>query len=121
MPTISDIGGVRMPEGPYYGKSVWPFVLDASSQAPTHEYVVTEAEVRLGPKESYHGRSLRTPGFKYHLWSRGENREQLFDMVNDPGETRNLVDSPEYTDQLTKHRDLFAQWLERTDDTYSEN
>lgn len=120
MPTISDIVGVQMPEGPYYGKSVWPFVLDASSQASTHEYVVTESEVRLGPKESYHGRSLRTPDCKYHLWSRGENREQLFDMVNDPGETRNLVNSPEYAGQLAKHRDLFAQWLEKTDDTYCE-
>jgi hypothetical protein len=42
-------------------------------------------------------------------------------MVNDPGETRNLVDSPEYAGQLAKHRDLFAQWLERTDDTYGEH
>jgi choline-sulfatase len=121
MPTISDIVGIRMPEGPYYGKSVWPFVLDASSQASTHEYVVTEAEVRLETKESYHGRSLRTADYKYHLWSRGENREQLFDMVNDPGETRNLVDSPEYADRLANHRELFTQWLEKTDDTYCEN
>ena len=45
MPTISDIVGVPMPPGPYYGKSVLPFVLDANSPAPTHEYVVTEAEV----------------------------------------------------------------------------
>jgi hypothetical protein len=42
-------------------------------------------------------------------------------MVNDPGETRNLADFPEYAGQLAKHRDLFAQWLEKTDDTYGEN
>jgi arylsulfatase A-like enzyme len=118
MATISDITGLETPEGPYFGKSVLPFVLDANSQASTHEYVVTEAEVRVSPNETYHGRALRTPEYKYHLWSQGENREQLFDMVNDPGETRNLADLPEYAEQLKIHRALFAEWLEKTDDTY---
>lgn len=121
MPTISDIVGARMPPGPYFGKSVLPFVLNRDSPAPTHEYVVSEAEVRKGPKVSYDGRSLRTPQYKYHVWSRGKNREQLFDMINDPGETRNLADLPEYAGHLQKHRDLFAEWLNTTDDTYREN
>ena len=121
MPTISDIVGARMPPGPYYGKSVLPFVLNRNSPAPTHEYVVSEAEVRKGPKVSYDGRSLRTPEYKYHVWSRGKNREQLFDMINDRGETRNLAGLPEYAGQLQRHRDLFAEWLNATDDTYHEN
>ena len=121
MATISDIVNVRMPQGPYYGKSALPFVFSANSPASTHEYVVSEAEVRLGPNVSYHGRSLRTPEYKYHLWSRGENREQLFDMVNDPGETRNLAGSPDYAEQLEEHRELLAEWLKKRDDTYREN
>jgi arylsulfatase A-like enzyme len=121
MPTISDIVGARMPPGPYYGKSALPFVLDQDSPAPIHEYVVSEAEVSKGPKVSYDGRSLRTAAYKYHVWSRGENREQLFDMINDPGETRNLAGLPEYAGQLRKHRNLFAEWLDKTDDTYRED
>ncbi len=110
-----------MPEGPYYGKSVLPFVLDSGSKAPTHEYVVTEAEVRVSSKDTIHGRSVRTQRYKYHLWSRGEHREQLFDMFDDPGETRNLVGNPEYAGQLRRHRKLFADWLSSTDDTYNDS
>ena len=119
MATISDIVGVDMPVGPYYGKSVLPFVFDPNSRAPRHQYVVSEAEVRVNANNSYHGRALRTLQFKYHLWSKGESREQLFDMVNDPGETQNLANNREYATQLQHHRDLFADWLERTDDTWS--
>ena len=49
-----------------------------------------------------------------------ESRKQLFDMANDPGETRNLANNPEYTGQLGKHRELFANWLKETDDRYAE-
>ena len=117
----ADIVGVEMPEEPYYGKSVLPFVLDAHSPASTHDYVVSEAEVIQGANVSYHGRALRTPEYKYHVWSRGQNREQLFDMINDPGETRNLAGLPQYAGQLQTHRELFAEWLRETDDTYAEN
>jgi len=41
-------------------------------------------------------------------------------MVNDPGETTNLVADPAYASELNKHRALFANWLKKTDDTYSE-
>ena len=96
MATISDIVGAEMPPGPYYGISALPFVFDANSPAPTHEYVVTEAEVSEGSKVAYAGRAVRTPKFKYHVWNKGEKREQLFDMVQDPGETRNVAGNPEY-------------------------
>jgi len=119
MATVSDIVGVDMPEGPYYGKSALPFVLDAKSTAPTHEYVVTEAGVTSNSGEKYEGRAIRTRKFKYHVWSKGKHREQLFDMINDAGETRNLAGDPAYASQLKGHRELFAKWLKRTDDTYS--
>ena len=41
-------------------------------------------------------------------------------MINDPGETKNLADNPEYAVHLKKHRELFADWLKKTDDTYSD-
>ena len=121
MATISDIVGVDMPQGPYYGKSALPFVLDAKSKAPTHEYVVTEATVSPKSGKEYQGRAIRTRKFKYHIWSTGKNREQLFDMINDPGETKNLTAYSAYASQLQNHRDFLADWLSRTDDTYLEN
>ncbi|MFC1763745.1 sulfatase [Planctomycetota bacterium] len=118
MPTVSDIAGVKMPADPYFGKSVLPFVLDADSKASAHAYVVTEAEVGISKWDSFHGRSVRSPKFKYHIWSKGKNREQLFDMTNDPGEIKNLTENPKYADILNQHRQLFADWLKKTDDTY---
>jgi hypothetical protein len=95
--------------------------MDKNSNMPGHAYVVTEAEVRRSRNDTIDGRSVRSPAFKYHVWSRGDNREQLFDMVNDPGETRNLAANPEYTEQLEKHRAYLAEWLAKTDDTYPAN
>lgn len=76
--------------------------------------------MRITKRDTIDGRALRTPRFKYHLWSRGDHREQLFDMTRDPGETKNLAGNPEYAEVLKKHRQLFADWLKKTDDTYRE-
>ena len=118
MATVSDIAGAKMPEGPYYGISALPFVKDADSTAPTHQYVVSEAEVRGKKGGNYDGRSVRTERFKYHAWDRGENREQLFDMLSDPGETNNLAKDPAFAEQMALHRSMLNDWLDRTDDTY---
>ena len=118
MPTVSDIVGTAMPEGPYYGKSALPFVFDRASSAPSHPYVVSESTVSASAKKSYQGRAIRTSEFNYHVWNQGAHREQLFDVIKDPGETRNLSDDPAYSEQLEKHRKLFADWLRATDDTY---
>lgn len=34
---------------------------------------------------------MRTPRYKYVLYDKGLYREQLYDMVNDRGEMRNLA------------------------------
>ncbi len=120
MATVSDIAGVEMPKGPYYGKSALPFVFDSQSKAPSHRYVVSESEVSPSKKKTYQGRAIRSPGFKYHVWDKGENREQLFDMSKDPGETRNLAKDPAYAKVLDEHREFFADWRKKTDDTYGQ-
>jgi arylsulfatase A-like enzyme len=114
--TVADLFGAPMPKGPYYGKSALPFVLDAASTAPTHDYVVSEAEVDMDG--GYYGRSVRTKQYKYHVWSKGTNREQLFDLQKDPGETKNLAGDPAFAAVLVEHRKHVADWLARTDDNY---
>lgn len=118
MATVSDIVGTAMPKGPYYGKSALPFVFDRASSAPSHPYVVSESEVSASAKQVYQGRAIRTPEFNYHVWNQGTNREQLFDVIKDPGETQNLAADPAYAKPLEQHRKLFAEWLKATDDTY---
>lgn len=118
MATVSDLVDTEMPDGPYYGISALPFAIDADAKAKTHEYVVTEAEVNAGSGVIYEGRSVRSARFKYHAWNRGEIHEQLFDMVNDPGETTNLAGQAKHAKQLHAHRAMLNDWLERTEDTY---
>lgn len=49
--------------------------------------------------------------------------EELYDLVNDPHETINLADNPDYADILSNHRKILNEWMTETDDQgqYPEN
>jgi len=55
------------------------------------------------------GRILRTADYKYVKYP-NDPVEQLFDMKNDPWETRNLYRLPKYADILKDHRRLLSEW-----------
>jgi len=59
---------------------------------------------------------LRTKQFKYCVYDVGENREQLFDMASDPGETKNLAAVAAYGKELNHHRKLLTDWASGTKD-----
>ncbi|MEM9399715.1 MAG: sulfatase-like hydrolase/transferase [Verrucomicrobiota bacterium] len=42
--------------------------------------------------------------------------EELYDVVNDPAQIHNLVDSPDHQDILAKHRDILEKWMKIGDD-----
>ena len=50
---------------------------------------------------------MRTPRYKYVLYDKGLYREQLYDMLNDRGEMRNLAIEKKYRQILLQHRALF--------------
>jgi arylsulfatase A-like enzyme len=60
------------------------------------------------------GRVLRTPDFKYAAFA-NDGVEQLFDMKNDPGETRNLAGRAPFRDILESHRQRLAEWERKLD------
>ena len=72
----------------------------ATDVAP--DYVVCESNVNQG-------RMIRTADYKYVAYA-GDPVDQLFDMQNDPGETRNLAAGPEHADVVKEHRDLLVEW-----------
>jgi arylsulfatase A-like enzyme len=63
------------------------------------------------PVELAGGRAgaLRTRRHKYVRYP-GESAEMLFDLVADPGETRNLAGDPAHASVLAEHRGMLAQW-----------
>jgi len=105
LPTVCDAAGIASPKG-LLGASILPVARgDRDVQWRGH----LAAECRFG-------RMLRTMRYKYVVYDSGENREQLFDLQTDPGETRSLADDPKHKAVLDEHRKLLAAWVERAGD-----
>ena len=62
------------------------------------------------------GRMVVTQDFKYILFDGGANPEQLFDLVNDPGELQPVTDKPEFQEQLLAHRNMLLEWNDKIGD-----
>jgi len=97
MPTLCDYAGIK-PPAKMRGVSLRP-ILEGGSSA-SRDCVVTEGNTNTG-------RMLRTRDFKYIKYM-DDPVEQLFDMKNDPGETRNIAASSRYSAELAEHRKLLA-------------
>ena len=104
LPTLCDYAGIKTPEG-LSGKSMRP--LAEGKAVEWRDFVVAE---------SHYSRMVRTKRFKYCIYDSGRHREQLIDMVNDPGEMKNLAEDEKYKDVLEKHRQLLHDWIEKTGD-----
>ena len=65
------------------------------------------------------GRMIRTEKYKYCIYDKGEHREQLFHMEEDPGEMINLVYDKKYQKELQSSTGpmhvmvLFLVWIPR--------
>jgi len=80
LPTLCDYAGVDAPSD-IAGQSLRPL---AEGRHP-------EAWRTALPVESEIGRMIVTDRFKYMRYDEGEDREQLIDLITDPGEMRNAI------------------------------
>ena len=113
LPTLCDCAGVD--PGPVTGISLKPRMESAAQL--NREFVVTE----LYPdpeKLQMQGRMLRTRRYKYVAFSSGGNPEMLFDLEEDPGETRNLALNTAAGEELNRHRRLLQRWCTETEDSF---
>ena len=117
MSTVLDYANVMVPEN-CRGISIRP-VLEGR-RAPERECVVSETllgEPNCCPEyKGNAGRMVRSEQFKYIIYQRGKDREQLFDMQSDPGEMSSLVKDPGHAEVLDKHRDYLRRWRRQTRD-----
>jgi choline-sulfatase/glucosamine-6-phosphate deaminase len=119
--TALDYAGAAIPEG-CQGRSLRCLLEGTTCETPWRDQVVSEIWLPgNSPKrgeawKSAWGRMLRTQRFKYAVYDRGEFREQLHDLLSDPGEMQNLAGDPEYSEVLDEHRRRLADWCKRTGD-----
>ncbi len=111
LPTICDYAGI--PADPNFrGLSLRPSL---EAKAQPRDYITSH--LRLGTEDK-EGRMLRTQRYKYNCFSKGKNREQLFDLEIDPGESRNLALEATSGELLIQHRALLAIELKKTKDYF---
>lgn len=65
------------------------------------------------------GRMVRSEQYKYCLYDSLTNREELFDLKNDPGETINIAGEKSMRNILLKHRNYLKEFAMKQNDTYA--
>ena len=119
LPTLLDVAGIA-PDPELRGQSI-KGVLFGSLEATERDYVVAENHMTQGgPVDGrpvqIQGRMVRSKQFKYCIYDSGQQREELFDLARDPGETMNLANNPDYVGVLAEHRAFLGEHGTRTAD-----
>jgi arylsulfatase A-like enzyme len=102
MPTLLEYAGIPMPNDEKLpGRS---FLSELKGECvQDREQIVVYDE--YGPV-----RMIRSKTWKYvHRYPYGPH--ELYDLVNDPGETVNLIDRPEHEDRIFEMRDQLERWF----------
>ena len=100
MPTFLDFAGIQVPES-VEGKSMLPLLRGES--APWREYL----HIEHAPDHQ-----AVTDGREKYIWLVPDGTEQFFDLENDPSETRNLIEAPEYAERVALWRRRLIETLE---------
>ena len=102
LPTVCDYAGCAVPAD-LEGRSLRPLV-ESPDSAAWRTHLVVESEI---------GPVLVTSRYKYARYDSGANAEQLYDLQEDPYETRNFAHDPDKQDVLETHRRLFEPIAQR--------
>ncbi len=93
LPTFCDAAGLDVPKL-RFGRSLMPLLRNAEPD-DWRPYVACETR---------DGRMIRFGDYKYIRYENPDRTEFLYDLGNDPGETRNLMDDTEYQAALEQGR-----------------
>ena len=107
MPSILEIGGVNAPKN-LRGVSFLKGLKNDKNAKRKSLVIETmfDGKNALGTK----GRAFVDMQYKYVIYEQGKNREQLFDLKNDPLEMTNLAKNSKYNKQRNKMREQLYNW-----------
>jgi arylsulfatase A-like enzyme len=103
--TVCDYAGAKLPTL-CQGKSMRP-LLENDIKEEIHPYIVSET---LFDRGTTNGWMVRTARYKYIVYDKGLNPEQLFDMKNDRGEMVNLAVEQKYKSVLLEYNHKLNVW-----------
>ena len=98
-PTLCDYAGIKAPAN-MRGVSLRAAL--EGNGGLSRDFIVSEVS-------SNTGRMVRTKRYKYVTY-KGDSIDQLFDMRDDPGETKNLAMSSQYASTVKEHQKLLKDW-----------
>ncbi|PCI32566.1 MAG: sulfatase [Flavobacteriaceae bacterium] len=113
-PTILDYAQLEIPSS-LTGLSLKP-VFEGAIKKTARDYIVVETKFAGNYAFGTMGRSVVGKRFKYNVYNWGKNREQLFDLKNDPFEMNNLAKNKDFLKTLDVFRDHLHKWCMETDD-----
>jgi len=114
-PTILDYAGIEIPDD-LKGVSLKKVIEKPDEKF--REYVVTELGVDI-KDHSLTGRMIRTSKYKYNIYSKGERNEELFDMIADPLEMKNLAYDEDMQKIKNQLKAELKDWMKQTGDPFT--
>ena len=103
--TLLDFAGVTVPQR-MHGRSLAPLMHDANLNR--HRDCVFAHDQAEYSRDKLYQSAVRTPDWKY-IESTGRQCE-LYDLRNDPAETRNLATDPAQRERVDRMRQDLLQW-----------
>ena len=114
MPTLLDMAGVPIPDS-VEGRSLLPLMQNKTQD--WREFLHGEHGNCYGEHQSNH---YLTDGRTKYVWYTHSGQEQLFDLVADPDECKNLAPLPEHAQQLALWHDRLVEQLKDRPEGFSD-
>ncbi|MBT3377950.1 MAG: sulfatase-like hydrolase/transferase [Lentisphaerae bacterium] len=111
LPTICELAGATIP-GTVHGESLVPLLAAGPEPEVGRDETFSEYDGNIG--QAYSVRMVRTREWKYVFVPYG--RDELYDLINDPGECVNLAGRSENRPALRDMQDRMARRMEQTRD-----
>jgi len=106
MPTVLDLAGCDIPAS-VEGKSLVP-ILQGDADHLDREFIHGEHATCYSYEQANH---FLTDGREKYVWITHNGEEQLFDLVEDPGELCNLAALPAQAERVTRWRERLIERL----------
>ncbi len=120
MPTILSVADIEVPSHAQ-GQNLMPYLTGEKNTSTARQYNFSERILRNpeGEREVLPGTKgafmVRGKGWKYCLHQYFHDEEYLYDLKNDPGETKNLAKDPKCAPQKQHMKTQLVGWLKETD------